>query len=221
MRRATCGFLSGSEVGLEVEAGAFEIAFNAGASAVNPCADILCPGEMGIGNTTAAAAICLALLGGTAEAWCGRGSGVGVGIVNRKAELVAAEVDRHGGLVQDGLDALRIFGGREIAAMAGPILAARILTIPVMLDGFICTAAALSLHHGHRDSLSHCMAGQVSMELAHRRLLDHLGMTPLLDLGLRLGEGTGGVLGAIVVRAALRCHLGMATFSQAGVSSGH
>lgn len=198
----------------------FLAAFNAGASAVDPRTAILCPGEMGIANTTAAAAICFALLGGSAETWCGRGSGVAAGVVNRKAELIATAVDRHRGLVRDGLDALRVFGGREIAAMAGSIFAARLLGIPVMLDGFICSSAALALHHVQPDSLSHCMVGHVSMELGHRRLLDHLGLRPLLDLDLRLGEGTGGVLGAIVARAALRCHLGMATFAQAGVSGG-
>lgn len=195
-------------------------AFNAGASAVDPSSGILCPGEMGIGNTTAAAAICHALLGGSAKEWCGRGAGVGAEVVGRKAELIAAAVEQHRGLVQDGLDALRIFGGREIAAMAGAIFAARLLGIPVMLDGFICGSAALALHHAQPDSLAHCMVGHVSMELGHRRLLDHLGLKPLLDLDLRLGEGTGGVLGAIVARAALRCHLGMATFDQAGVSGG-
>ncbi|HLP66428.1 MAG TPA: nicotinate-nucleotide--dimethylbenzimidazole phosphoribosyltransferase [Rhizobium sp.] len=195
-------------------------AFNAGMHAVRPDASILCPGEMGIGNTTSASALCLALLGGPAVEWCGRGSGVSDDVLKRKAEIISEGVTRHRELIDDGLDALRILGGREIAAMAGAILAARLLSIPVMLDGFICSAAALALYCSGVDALAHCMVGHASMEPGHRRLLAHLGLRPLLDLDLRLGEGTGAVLGAILAKAALRCHLGMATFAEAGVDSG-
>lgn len=143
-----------------------------------------------------------------------------MGTVERKVEVIREAVGLHRGSITDGLDALRILGGREIAAMAGSILAARLLGIPVMLDGFICSAAALALHCSGPQSLVHCMVGHASMEPGHRRLLAHLGMRPLLDLDLRLGEGTGAVLAAIVARAALHCHLGMATFAEAGVDSG-
>ncbi len=198
----------------------FLAAFNAGMRAVRPDASVLCPGEMGIGNTTSASALCLALLGGPAVEWCGRGSGVSSDVLQRKAQIISEGVERHRESIEDGLDALRILGGREIAAMAGAILAARLLAIPVMLDGFICSAAALALHCSGPDSLAHCMVGHASMEPGHRRLLAHLGLRPLLDLDLRLGEGTGAVLGAILAKAALRCHLGMATFAEAGVDSG-
>lgn len=104
--------------------------------------------------------------------------------------------------------------------MAGSILAARLLGIPVMLDGFICSAAALALRCSGPQSLAHCMVGHASMEPGHRRLLAHLNMRPLLDLDLQLGEGTGAVLAAIVARVALHCHFGMATFAEAGVDSG-
>lgn len=199
--------------------GEFLDAFHTGMDAVRPGASILCPGEMGIGNTTAAAAICLALLGGSAQDWCGRGSGVPPETVARKAEVVSQGVARHRLAIADGLDALRFLGGREIVAMAGSVFAARLRRIPVMLDGFICTAAALALDCSGPDSLAHCMVGHASMEPGHRRVLAHLGMRPLLDLDLRLGEGTGAVLGAIIARAAVRCHLGMATFEEAGVSA--
>ncbi|MBV2182918.1 MAG: nicotinate-nucleotide--dimethylbenzimidazole phosphoribosyltransferase [Rhizobium sp.] len=198
----------------------FLSAFQSGMLAVRPGASILCPGEMGIGNTTAASAICLALLGGEPTDWCGRGSGISIEMVERKIGVVSEAVRLHGSAIGDGLDALRILGGREIAAMAGSIVAARLLAIPVMLDGFICSAAALALHCSAPGSLAHCMVGHSSMEPGHRRLLAHLGLRPLLDLDLRLGEGTGAVLAALLARAALRCHLGMATFTEAGVDSG-
>ncbi|NML76230.1 nicotinate-nucleotide--dimethylbenzimidazole phosphoribosyltransferase [Rhizobium sp. S-51] len=200
--------------------GEFLEAFQSGMHAVRPGASVLCPGEMGIGNTTAASAICFALLGGNPADWCGRGSGISTGTVERKIEVVSEAVRLHGNAISDGLDALRILGGREIAAMAGSIVAARLLAIPVMLDGFICSAAALALHCSGPGSLAHCMVGHSSMEPGHRRLLAHLGLRPLLDLDLRLGEGTGGVLATLLGRAALRCHLGMATFTEAGVHSG-
>lgn len=192
-------------------------AFSTGMGAVRPGASILCPGEMGIGNTTAASAICLALLGGSPVDWCGRGSGVATETVARKAEVIGLGVAQHRADIVDGMDALRILGGREIAAMAGSIFAARLLRIPVMLDGFICTAAALALHVSASGSLAHCMVGHASMEPGHQRILDHLGMRPLLNLDLRLGEGTGAVLAAIVARTAVQCHLGMATFEEAGI----
>lgn len=195
-------------------------AFQSGMLAVRPGASILCPGEMGIGNTTAASAICFALLGGEPADWCGRGSGIPIGMLERKIEVVSEAVRLHENAIVDGLDALRILGGREIAAMAGSIVAARLLRVPVMLDGFICSAAALALHCSGPGGLAHCMVGHSSMEPGHPRLLAHLGLRPLLDLDLRLGEGTGAVLAALMARAALRCHLGMATFAEAGVHSG-
>ncbi|MCO6179602.1 nicotinate-nucleotide--dimethylbenzimidazole phosphoribosyltransferase [Ciceribacter sp. RN22] len=195
----------------------FLAAFNAGMHAVRPDASILCPGEMGIGNTASASALYHALLGGPATEWCGRGSGVSDEVRQRKAHIISEGVERHRESIDDGLDALRILGGREIAAMAGAILAARLLSIPVMLDGFICSSAALALHCSGVDGLVRCTVGHASMEPGHRRLLADLGLRPLLDL--RLGEGTGAVLGAILAKAALRCHLGIATFAEAGVDS--
>jgi nicotinate-nucleotide--dimethylbenzimidazole phosphoribosyltransferase len=192
-------------------------ALAAGWDAVRRDADLLVVGEMGIGNTTPAAAIGCALLGGDAAGWTGRGTGVEGAALANKIRVVAAGVALHGGL-GDGLETLRRLGGREIAAMAGAIARARDLRIPVILDGFICTAAAACLAHSQPGALDHCIAGHLSAEGPHARLLDALNKVPLLDLGLRLGEASGAALAIHIVRAALACHSGMATFAEAGVS---
>ncbi len=188
--------------------------------AVDPLADLLVVGEMGIGNTTVAAALACALFGGAAQDWVGRGTGVDDAGLARKAAAVAAGVARHAAALSDPLAVLRCLGGREIAAMAGAIAAARALRIPVILDGFICCAAAAVLARAHPGALDHCVAGHLSAEGAHGRLLQALGKAPLLDLGLRLGEGSGAALAIGILQAAVACHSGMATFAEAGVSAG-
>lgn len=193
-------------------------ALRTGWDAVDAAADLLVVGEMGIGNTTSAAAIAHALFGGTAGDWVGRGTGVDDAGLTLKEEVVAAGVERHQGL--DALGILAALGGRELAAMAGAIARARALRIPVVLDGFICTAAAATLEKSVPGALDHCIAGHCSDEAAHGRLLAALGKEPLLSLGLRLGEGSGAALAIPLVRAALACHSGMATFAEAGVSDG-
>ena len=195
-------------------------ALGVGWSSVDENADLLVTGEMGIGNTTAAAAIALALFGGSGADWAGRGTGLDSDGVALKAKVVEAGLSRHPGAKGDGLAALMTLGGREIAAMAGAIARARVLHIPVILDGFICCAAAASLHAVSDKTLDHCVAGHLSAEGAHSRLLEHLGKVPLLSLGLRLGEGSGGALAICILKAAVACHSGMATFAEAGVSDG-
>jgi nicotinate-nucleotide--dimethylbenzimidazole phosphoribosyltransferase len=192
-------------------------ALRAGWNEVDVEADLLVVGEMGIGNTTAAAALACALLGGDAAEWVGRGTGVDDAGLARKLEVVTEGITRHGGH-GDGLAMLRRLGGRELAAMAGAIARARTLRIPVILDGFICCAAALCLEKTVTGALDHAIAGHLSAEGGHARLLAAMDRQPLLDLGLRLGEGTGAALGIAVLKAALACHVGMATFSEAGVS---
>jgi len=111
-------------------------------------------------------------------------------------------------------------GGRELAAMAGAILQARMLGIPVLLDGFICTAAAACLEAAQPGALDHCMAAHVSAEGGHARLLEQIGKAPLMALDMRLGEASGGAVAIGLLRAALACHNGMATFEEAAVSGG-
>ncbi|WP_425044083.1 nicotinate-nucleotide--dimethylbenzimidazole phosphoribosyltransferase [Primorskyibacter sp. S87] len=194
-------------------------ALQTGWNAVDPTSDLLVVGEMGIGNTTPAAAIGNALFGGSAADWTGRGTGVDDDGLANKTRVVAEGVALHGD-TQDGLEILRCLGGREIAAMAGAIAAARVLRIPVILDGFICCAAAACLTRVSGDALDHAVAGHQSAESAHAALLTHMGKEPLLALGLRLGEGSGGALAINIVKAAVACHSGMATFAEAGVSDG-
>jgi nicotinate-nucleotide--dimethylbenzimidazole phosphoribosyltransferase len=189
-----------------------------GWNAVDATADLLVVGEMGIGNTTVAAAIAAALLGGTGAEWVGRGTGVDNAGLARKARAVDAGLARH--TVRDPLQVLACLGGREIAAMAGAMARARVDRIPLVLDGFIACSAALVLHSLTPSALDHAVAGHLSAEGAHGRLLAALGKEPLLSLGLRLGEGSGAALALGVVQAAVACHSGMATFAEAGVSDG-
>jgi nicotinate-nucleotide--dimethylbenzimidazole phosphoribosyltransferase len=196
----------------------FLIAFDAGYAAVSPDADLVGLGEMGIGNTTAAAALCTALLGGGAVRWVGRGTGVDDAGLQRKCAAVDAAIERHRTVLGDPLAVAAALGGRELAAIAGAALAARAHEIPVLLDGFVATAAILPLTRIGSGFLEHCCAAHVSAEAGHRALLEELDLRPLLDLGMRLGEASGAALAIGVLRAALACHAGMATFSDAGVA---
>ena len=181
--------------------------------------DLLCIGEMGIGNTTVAAAIFAALFGGSAADWVGPGTGVDAAGIARKQEAVTAALATHAGHLGDPLEVLRRVGGREIAAMTGAVLAARMNRIPVIIDGYVATSAAAILYALDRTALDHCLFGHVSAETAHARALARMGKTPLVDLGMRLGEGTGAAVAASIVRAAAKVHSGMATFAQAGVAT--
>jgi nicotinate-nucleotide--dimethylbenzimidazole phosphoribosyltransferase len=181
--------------------------------------DLLCIGEMGIGNTTVAAAIFAALFGGTGADWVGPGTGVDDAGLARKRDAVDAALAVHARHLKDPLEVLRRVGGREIAAMTGAILAARMNHVPVIVDGYVATSAAAVLYAMDKTALDHCLFGHVSAEPAHRKALARMEKTPLLDLGMRLGEGTGAALAAGIVKAALGLHTGMATFAQAGVAT--
>ena len=200
---------------LEEAACAATIGF--GMEAIANGTDLLCLGEMGIGNTTPAAAIYAALYGGKAEEWVGRGTGIDDRGYARKIAAVEAALARHRDHLSDPLEVLRRLGGREIAAMVGAILAARVERVPVILDGYVVTAAAAILHAIEPTSIAHCLAGHCSAEGAHARVLEMLGLQPILNLGMRLGEGSGAALAASIVKAAVACHTGMATFSEAAV----
>jgi nicotinate-nucleotide--dimethylbenzimidazole phosphoribosyltransferase len=189
-----------------------------GYDAVTPAADLVCLGEMGIGNTTAAAALAAGLFGGGGARWAGRGTGVDEAGLARKRGVVDAALARHAALLGDPLALAAALGGRELAAILGATLVARRLRVPVLLDGFVATAAAAPLARLRADGLAHALAAHVSAEAAHRTLLEELDLAPLLDLGMRLGEASGAALAVPLLRAALACHTGMATFEQAGVA---
>lgn len=195
------------------------VAIDAGARAIDG-ADLLVLGEMGIGNSTAAAALSAASFGGSGADWVGPGTGVDAAGLARKADAVDAALAYHAGHLAGAFEILRRVGGREIAAIAGAIVAARHVRVPIILDGFIGTSAVAPLARFFPAVVDHCLSGHCSAEPGHRRLLDRLGLTPLLSLDMRLGEGSGAAVAVQVVRAALAAHAGMATFAEAGVSAG-
>jgi len=189
-----------------------------GMTAVETGVDLLAVGEMGIGNTTSAAALCCALFGGTAAEWVGPGTGVAGETLQRKTAVVAEGVARHRGETSDPLELLRRLGGRELAAIVGAVIAARQARVPVILDGYATTAAAAVLHAVDPRALDHCVVAHRSAEPGHARLLERIGKPPLFDLGMRLGEASGATLAIAILKSAVACHTGMATFAEAGVS---
>ena len=189
-----------------------------GMMSVEPGIDALAIGEMGIGNTTVAAALSAALFGGDTALWTGPGTGVVGEALDAKRRVVADAVVRHRPQAVDAFDLLRRLGGLELAAIAGAVLAARLGRVPVVLDGFAATAAAAVLFAADQRALDHCIVAHVSAEPGHRLLLERLGQQPLFDLGMRLGEASGATLALGVLKAAVACHNGMATFAEAGVS---
>jgi nicotinate-nucleotide--dimethylbenzimidazole phosphoribosyltransferase len=198
---------------------AFLHAVSIGFNAVAADSDLLCLGEMGIGNTTAAAAIAAALFGGGGLRWAGRGTGVDDDGLARKCRVIDAGLDRHAGCFGDPLLIAMALGGRELAAILGATLAARLHGIPVLLDGFVCTAAAAPLARLSSNALAHAMLAHLSAEAGHRALAEALGLHPLLDFGMRLGEASAAALVVPLLRAAVACHAGMATFAEAAVDN--
>jgi len=159
-------------------------------------ADVIVLGAAGLGAATAAAAMNIAQYGGAANYWAG-GEGA-----EARIKAVQAGLSKHSGKTSDPLDTLRIFGGRDIAGLVGAILAARHQRIPILLDGYVsCTAAAI-LHSIDPASIDHCIASHLSSEPAHDALLSRLGLTPVVDLDVNIGDGTGGALALSVLKAA-------------------
>jgi nicotinate-nucleotide--dimethylbenzimidazole phosphoribosyltransferase len=192
-----------------------------GMMAVEPGIDLICLGEMGIGNTTAGAALAAAIFGGNAAEWVGPGTGVEGAVLAHKIATVDRGLQRHrdaAGGTPDPLAMLACFGGQEMAAIAGAVIAARMARVPVLLDGFVSTVSAAVLHAMQPGALDHCRVAHLSTEAGHRRLVELMEKRPLLDLDMRLGEASGAALAIPVLRAAVACHTGMATFDEAGVS---
>ena len=201
-----------------LDAARFRECLDAGRRAVADLdADIVVFGEMGIGNTTPAAALSAALFGGPAEEWTGRGTGIDDATWANKVAVVDDACRR---LSDDcePLEVLREVGGPELVAIAGAVLEARRRSIPVILDGFVATAAVAPLEAARPGALDHCVAGHCSGEPGHRLLLDKLGKPPLLDLGLRLGEGSGALAALPLVRLAAVSVTDVATFEEWGLA---
>jgi nicotinate-nucleotide--dimethylbenzimidazole phosphoribosyltransferase len=197
---------------------AFLDAFRRGMRQVDKDSDLVCIGEMGIGNTTVAAALAHAIHGGNAADWTGRGTGVDDAGLDRKTQAVAEGCAKHADILNDPIEVARCLGGRELAAMAGAALAARLACIPLLIDGYVASAALAPFQAANSDFLTHCQAAHVSAEPGHIRLLNKMGLSPLLDLGMRLGEASGAATAIPLLRAAVATHGGMASFADAGVT---
>ncbi|MEX0984116.1 MAG: nicotinate-nucleotide--dimethylbenzimidazole phosphoribosyltransferase [Actinomycetota bacterium] len=192
-------------------AGASDVAAEAGA-------DLLIVGEMGIGNTTPAAAVCAALFGGDPAGWTGRGTGVDDDGLARKVAAVTAARDRVAAVTEDPLEVLLQVGGAELVAIAAAVAQARRRSIPVLLDGFVVGAAVAALALAAPGALAHCLASHRSAEPGHRLLLERLGMAPVLDLDLRLGEGSGALVALPLIRLAAVAVTDVATFQERGLA---
>jgi nicotinate-nucleotide--dimethylbenzimidazole phosphoribosyltransferase len=189
-----------------------------GMTCVEPGIDLLALGEMGIANTTSAAAMAAALFGGNGASWAGPGTGVHGAQLARKAEVIDLGLKRHRESLGDPLKVLQCLGGQELAAITGAVMAARMAKVPVLLDGFATTVAAAILYRIDPHAIDHCWVAHCSAEPGHRRLLSAINRVPLLDFGMRLGEASGAALAIPLFRAAAFCHSGMASFAEAGVS---
>ena len=189
-----------------------------GMMAVEPGIDLLCLGEMGIANTTSAAALAHALFGGSAADWTGPGTGVEGAALQRKTQVVAAGMALHRPAARDSFDILRRLGGQELAAICGAVMAARLARMPVLLDGFACTAAASVLHAADARALDHCLVAISRPSRATAGCCRRSARRALFDFGMRLGEASGAALAISILKAAVACHTGMATFAEAGVS---
>ena len=191
-----------------------------GMMAVEPGIDLICLGEMGIGNTTSGAALAASLFGGDGAQWVGPGTGVEGAALAHKIAIVDQGLARHRprAASPDPLAMLAAFGGQEMAAITGAVIAARMARVPVLLDGYVSTVSASVLHAIQPGALDHCRVGHFSTEPGHKKLLDAMEKRPLLDVDMHLGEGSGAALAIPLLRAAVACHTGMATFDEAGVS---
>jgi nicotinate-nucleotide--dimethylbenzimidazole phosphoribosyltransferase len=180
--------------------------------------DVVGIGEMGIGNTTSATAITAVMTGAPVREVTGRGTGLGEQALRRKVQVIESALAANHPNPRDALEVLAALGGFEIGGMAGAMLAAAARSIPVVVDGFICGAAALVACGLEARVREYLIASHQSAEPGHQAILGHLGLRPIFNLDLRLGEGTGAALGILLVEAAARILDEMATFGEAGVS---
>jgi len=217
IRRGT-GNLRRERAMLRTEAeAALQVGAALASNAVAEGADVILLGEIGIGNTTAAAALTSALLAVPARDVVGPGTGVSRDVIARKIAVVEDALALHQLDKSDPLDVLCAVGGLEIAALVGCALEAARHRVPIILDGYVTNAAALVAAAMDPGLVPYLLASHASPEPGARVALEHLGLTPLLDLGLRLGEGTGATLALPLLRSAVDLHLSMATFATAGI----
>ena len=193
-------------------------AMQLGYNSVPKKCDLLILGEMGISNTTSATAISCALFDSPVKKWTGLGTGISEENFKNKISVIKKGLKLHGKKFDSVVEILSSFGGREMAAIAGSVIAARIRGIPILLDGFVSTASAATLTIFNENILEHCLISHLSIEPGHKGIILKLKKEPILDLSMRLGEGSGGAVAALIIRAALVTHNKMATFSEAGVS---
>ncbi|ACL02165.1 nicotinate-nucleotide/dimethylbenzimidazole phosphoribosyltransferase [Desulfatibacillum aliphaticivorans] len=193
--------------------------FERASALINEGVQVLGTGDMGIGNTTPSAAIGAVLTGASLDDMTGRGTGVDDEGLQRKKAAIQKGIDVNQPDPKDGLDVLAKVGGYEIAGIAGIVLAAAYHKKPVVIDGFISTAGALIAHALCPLAGQYMFAGHCSEEPGHKLMLDHLGLKPILDLGLRLGEGTGGALAMNILEASVKVFKEVLTFEQAGVTN--
>jgi len=180
--------------------------------------DLVATGDMGIGNTTASSAIAAALLRKPVALVTGRGTGINDEQLTHKIAVIESALAHNRPDPQDPFDVLMKVGGLEIAGLVGVIIAAAARRVPVVIDGLISGAAALLAVEMNSAIRDYLLAGHTSVEQGHMLMLEHMNLAPLLDLKLRLGEGTGAVLAMSIIEAALYAHNEMATFAEAGVS---
>ena len=191
--------------------------FNIGFNSIKKNTDVVALGEMGIGNTTVASAIISTLIGGTISKWVGQGTSQNNNIINHKISIVKKGVDLN--KKKKPLEILRCIGGREQVAILGATIQARLMKIPVIIDGFICSASILPLFFINKNAIDHCIFGHCSAEKGHKLMLEYIGKRALLNLNMCLGEGSGAVLALNILKSALACHNQMGTFKNSGVSN--
>jgi nicotinate-nucleotide--dimethylbenzimidazole phosphoribosyltransferase len=214
----TMNMLHGPAMTREQVLQALEVGISVCESLVSRGVDLLATGEMGIGNTTAASAIVACLADVPVKLVTGRGTGISNEQLAHKISVIERAIAQNQPDVTDPLDVLAKVGGLEIAGLVGVMLAAAAHRVPIIIDGFISGAAALVAFRINSLIRDYFFAGHVSVERGHQVMLEQMQLTPLLNLQLRLGEGTGAVLAMHIIEGALRTHSEMATFSEAGVS---
>jgi nicotinate-nucleotide--dimethylbenzimidazole phosphoribosyltransferase len=218
IKPGTANFTKGPAMSREDAEQAVMAGFRHAARLVGNGVHVLGTGDMGIGNTTPSAAIGAVVTGAGLDSMVGRGTGIDDAALAKKKDVIRRGIETNRPNPQDGVDILSKIGGFEIGGIAGVILGAAYHRRPVVVDGFISTAGALIAGALCPTAADYMFAGHQSEEPGHRLMLAHLGLSPILDLGLRLGEGTGGAMAMMIMESAVRIFTEMLTFEEAGVS---